>query len=415
METLSRAAFAALIVVCLVQTVPAQAEVLDLQDAVTRALARDAQFQALEARARAAGARSIADGALPDPELSLGYLNAPVDDLTGADMMSMSMVSLRQQFPPGSTRNLRRSRGELEAELLRTQRDEHALGIRSNVRRAWLDWRLATEAEALVGVAEARMSELLSVTERRLATAAAGRQDVARVRLENATLADRRLVWASQRESAAAELARWLGEGVGSPGRGPAWTAPERGPLAAKLDDHPALRRAGIREELGEVGRDLALEAYKPMWMLEVGYGFRRGREPVTGESRSDTVSGMVSVSVPLFTAKRQDQRLRAATGEREAARFEQTDLRRELLGRLDRQWSLWQRHVERLVLYEETLLPAAADTRSAMLDAYRNGRAIFDEVIRAELDELDRRLGALLTARQRDDARIELLFLGGE
>lgn len=414
METHFRAACAAFLCAWLTLPSPARADNLHLHEAVQQALERDARLQALDALANAAGARAVADGALPDPEVGFGYTNAPVDDLTGADMMTMAMVSVRQQFPPGATRHLRRSRGELEAERLRAERAEVALGIRRNVRRAWLDWQLATEAEALVREAEARMAGLLAVTERRVATGGAGRQDVARARLELATLGDRRLAWEADQDAAAAELSRWLGMPAITPGRGPDWAVPEAESLAAALDEHPALRRAALSEDLGEVGRDLALEAYKPMWMVEVGYGFRRGREMPGGDYRSDMVSAMVSVSVPLFTARRQDQRLQAAIGDSEAARFERHDLYRELRGQLDRQWSLWQRQRERYLLYETSLLPAAAETRSAMLDAYRNDRASFDEVVRAELDELERRLGAMRAARQRDQARVELLFLEG-
>ncbi len=416
METLLRAACAALLIACLAAAAPARAEVIHLQDAVTRALARDAQLEAFDAQATAAGARAIADGALPDPELSLGYIDAPIDDLFGSgDMMTMTMVSVRQQFPAGATRHLRRSRGELQADLLRAQRDQHALALRLRVREVWLDWRLATEAEALIRSAQARLDELFVVTERRLATGGADRQDLARIRLELATLAERGLAWSAEREATAAELSRWLGGPVSTPGRAPDREEPDPEQLAARLEQHPALRAASLREALGEVGRDLALEAYKPSWMLEFGYGLRRGSDPMTGESRSDMVSGMVSVSLPLFSARRQDQRLRSAVGEREAARFERLDLQRDLLGRQQRQWAAWRRHADRVELYERALLPAAADTRDATLHAYRNDRARFDEVVRSELDELERRLGVLLAARQRDDAHIELLFLGGE
>ena len=404
------------VVLLLVFSVVLPAAAIDLEAAVEAALARDTGLAAFEARVEAAHATARADGALPDPELSLGYRDLPTDDFsTSADMMTMFMVGVSQRFPAGQTRSLRRSRGEREAEVLLAERDAHALEIRRWVRRAWLDWRFAGRAQVLAESAEARLTELVALTERRFATGTADRQELMRARLERAVLRERTLEWDAEARAAHADLTRWLDEAPDRPGAGPDWLAPDASTIEQRLPGHPLLRAATIRESIGEVGAELAREAYKPEWMVEVGYGIRRGRDPLTGDSRSDMLSGMVSVSVPLFTANRQDQRLRAAHHERAAARFDQTDLTRDFRRRQARQLALWSRYAELADLYQESLLPAAADTRGATLDAYQNDRATFDEAIRSELDEFEHRIGALRAARQRDEARLELLYLAGE
>jgi hypothetical protein len=85
---------------------------------------------------------------------------------------------------------------------------------------------------------------------------------------------------------------------------------------------------------------DLARQAYKPGWMLELTYGQRVGEDP-EGDSRSDMLSAMVSVDLPLFRDKRQtDARFHAGPGRRVCTR----DRLRELRTALDVEYGNWER-----------------------------------------------------------------------
>lgn len=408
-----------LIIASTLSAVPAGAGPLSLDDAVRDALERDESLARLEALADARAERAVADGALPDPELVMGYRNLPADGFsTTENMMTMLMVGLRQSFPAGRSRHLSRDRGELEAQALRAEHDDRVLAIRRAVRRAWLDWRDAHERTALARDAVAEFERLVDVTERRYAAGTARQLDVSQARLELAALGERIIGFEAHRDAAAAELARWLGVPVEArhvPGDAPDWPTPDPARLRESLPGHPALRAPEIRIESGRVGTEIARQTYKPKWMAEVSYGFRAGDDPVVGGGKSDLVSGMVSVSVPLFTGNRQDRRLASAMRERDAARSDHADRMRVLAGSLERQLALWQRFDELVALYRERLLPEAGDTSATTLSAYRSDRATFDELIRARVAELDYGLRGLRVTRQRDDARIELLYLAGE
>ena len=62
-----------------------------------------------------------------------------------------------------------------------------------------------------------------------------------------------------------------------------------------------------------ETDVDLAKQAYKPAWAIEGGYGAR-------GADRPDFASVGVSLTIPLFTGKRQDRALSAARKDKSAA-----------------------------------------------------------------------------------------------
>lgn len=390
---------------------------LDLEEAERLALERDQSLLAIDARANARLEQSVADGALPDPELMLGSRNQPVDDLAAShEGMAHFIVGARQRFPAGRTRHLQRERGELEATVIHAELDRRRLEVRHAVRNAWLDWRFAHQALVVAGTAESEFEALVELAQRRLATGTARQRDASQARLELAALAERIIELKRDRDAAAAELARWLDEPVWqTPGRAPDWPEPNPGALKDVIADHPVLLELQRRSDASQVETDIANEAYRPSWMMEVGYGFRRASDRMTGESMPDLLTGTVSVSVPLFTGNRQDRRLEAARQRYEASRFEHVDRRRQLQGRIERQMAIWQRHDELAAFYADRLLPESELTRDASLSAYRAGRATFDELVRARVSDLDYRLRELRVMRRRDAARVELLYLAGE
>ena len=80
-----------------------EAERLALEQAPTLARAR--------ANVSASAERTVYEGRLPDPQFTTGFVNVPTDSYNlRQDDMTMTMVGVRQSFPPGDTLNLRSRR-----------------------------------------------------------------------------------------------------------------------------------------------------------------------------------------------------------------------------------------------------------------------------------------------------------------
>jgi outer membrane protein TolC len=129
------------------------------------------------------------------------------------------------------------------------------------------------------------------------------------------------------------------------------------------------------------------------------------------GDERPDFLSAMVSLDVPLFRAKRQDQRLVARQEDAQAALRARDgrlrELRRELRALHAEMLSL----ARRSRLYEEVLEPRAAETTRAALNAYQSDAADFPTLMRAQLAELETRLEALEVASDHARARAGVLY----
>lgn len=388
----------------LVALLPGAAMALPMESAVERALARDAGLRELGERARGQEQSAIADRALPDPQLSLGAEGLPINDPLSADMMTMYTIGVRQSFPAGATRRLSGERGSTRARATGIDAQARQLEVALQTRLAWLAWAGAAESADRVDAMVEQIEALVELSQRRFAAGTARQQDEVQARLELVLMERRRLDAATDIDEALARLQRWTGPFTSEHGslRLPDWSQPElrNAELASGLVDHPQMAAARARVEIGDLGAEIARQAYRPAWMLEAGYGHQRGSDPMGGRM-ADKLFVMASVSLPLFTANRQDRRVDAALADRDAEEAQVQSILQRLSGELGQQVALRQRLQQRRTLLEEQILPQAQDALDATLSAYRADRASFDELIRARLQMFELELD-LINTRER-------------
>lgn len=393
-------------------------QAMELDQAVSLALARDEGLNALTLRRQAREEQAIADTALPDPELFLGAQGVPIDDPSGADMMTMYMLGVRQEFPAGDSRQLSGQRRLAEAGSLAADIDTRRLEIRREVQLAWLNWAGSARAVEVAEDGLSALGELLELTEARYRSGTGRQRDVDQARLERSLMARRILDLQTQGSEAASDLARWTGQmPAGSPSVVlPIWSEMQSDPSNPTVWlSHPAIEAESRRIESGRLGTELARQAYRPMWMIEAGYGHQRGRDPMSQGRQSDKLFGMVSFSLPLFSGNRQDRRLAAAEAEHDALIHQRALRLQEWEGRIRSQQTRLEQQQRRLELLNDIILPQAERTLESTLTAYRSDRASFDELIRARLAQIDQHQELIETRVRWLLARVELAYLTAE
>ncbi len=386
---------------------------LDLAAAERLALEQDAGLSVTRAEARALREQAVADGQLPDPALSLGLMNLPVDSLDRREEgMTQLTVGIRQSFPPGATRQHQAARTGHQATAADAGTAVRRLEVLRETRLAWLELAYQQAALELLRITHSRFNDILDVTHSRYRTGGDQMQDVLGVELEQALLDDRIAAARGAAAAALAGLRRWTGPLEGQP-RLPAHpqlaTPPGLEPLRVRLAGHPLIAAANARVAAGQAGVEVARQQYKPGWMLDVSYGER------SGMGRSDMFSAMVTLDLPLFTGQRQDRRVAASVAETDALHHARDELHRELLLALEADHARWQELRAREQGYEDRILPAARNNADSALEAYRNGVTDFTTLIRAQLTELESRLQAQRTRTERLQAQARLLYFLGE
>ncbi|MEJ2514033.1 MAG: TolC family protein [Gammaproteobacteria bacterium] len=396
----------------------ATAQSLSLADAEDLALARDAGLEEIQARQEALLDSAVAESQLPDPELLFGAANVPVDSFDlDREPMTQVQVGLRQRFPAGDTLALKRSRLEVLAEATTAVEAGRRREVLLSLRHAWIEAAWRAEAMELVAAERAWYRELEGAVVSAYASGRRRQDELIRIQLEIDGLEEEIARLRETRAPWEAAVIRWLGEDAS---RAALDRLPELPPLppgesaSVRLESHPVLAERAEAARAEAIGVDLAREAYKPSWMLDVRYGLRDSLDEA-GRDRSDMLSAMLSFELPIFTGDRQDRRVSAARASERAARRQLEDRRRMLAAELAAARESHQRLGDRIVLFDSQILPSAADYVEATLLAYQNDLAPFDELVRAEKTLLDARLDALRLKADRLSAHAKLAYLVGD
>ncbi len=386
---------------------------LTLSEAEQLALAADPLVPRFGALAAAEREQAVADGQLPDPTLSLGLQDLPTRNLnvTGDDF-TMFTVGAQQAFPPGQSLQFKQRRAEALSSAEQARAEQQRRSVLNAVRASWLEVYYHSQAYSVVQQSQQLLKQLTEVAQSQYGAGLATPQDLLSVELEQRMARQRLASIETDRAVAEAELTKWLGSH--QPERPlaaefpvlaePAW----REEIEARLDSHPLM---GVEDALVNAGQsdvEIARAQYQPGWEVGVNYGLRGG-------GRTDFVSAMVTVELPLFPDKRQDRRLAASQQQAHAARYARDDRKRDLLHALATDYAIWRLLGERDTAYRNEILPQARQNTEAAIKAYQNNFGAFSEVIRARGVELEARLQALRLQVDRAKAQARLLYLQGE
>jgi outer membrane protein TolC len=188
--------------------------------------------------------------------------------------------------------------------------------------------------------------------------------------------------------------------------------APEA--ILAGLQSHPRIRAYQQSVIAAETGVDLARQRYKPEFSVDLTYGGRGGLNP-DGSGRSDLLSAMLMMDVPLFTGKRQDRVVAARVAESSAAAFGRDDVYRQLKREAEQYVATLKRQQERLELFRTILLPEADFNSEAALDAYQAAVADLTALMRARITEFELQLEYARLESESLKTRSRLQYLAGD
>jgi outer membrane protein TolC len=416
---LYRAAWAVLAgALCLAGTAGA-APALPLERAEQRALAHHPELAELAARVRAAEARAVSAGALPDPSVTLGAANLPTDTFDPEqEPMTQLQLGIHQDFPAPGSRAARARRQEQEGAVQRHRLADARADLVRRVRQAWLEAFYLERALAVVRDNLALFEEMIAIAQSQYRVGQGLQQSVLLAELERDRLLDERDRLKHRRAEAGARLAALIADGAARfelPAELPSLPEPPgEEALLAGLDNHPSQKAAQARIEREAAGMALADSHYYPDTGLDVTYGHRPGSGP-SGDAWADFISAKVSVSLPLFTPDRQDRELAAARAERNAARRQKQRQLLQLQRRARSQYAAWRSARRRAERYTETILASSEQNVASAEAAYTTGKLDFLDLVRARIEDFEHHLKRWRVRVDAAQARADLLYLASQ
>jgi len=383
---------------------------LTLDEAERLALEQAPWLQHHRTNANAATERAVYEGRLPDPQLTLGLANVPTDSYRlNQEDMTMTVVGVRQAFPPGKTLKLKTERAEKELarEQARVQMEQR--NLLRQVRQTWLELYFQEQSLRTLDESRRLARKQLDAAEGRYRAAQETQQSVLRSRQALARLDERAPMIRAQRLRLQAQLARWVGDAAYQPLPAELPALPVA-PGEFDYTRHPEWTATQTMLDEARVEVEMVRQEYKPGMMLDVSYGFRRPMPD--GTERPDLLSAMVTLDLPVFRNKRQDRKLAEKQTMEAGARFELDDKRRELES-MDRSLRAeLDGLTEREKIFAERLIPATRREAQVTVAGFARDQSEYRDAL---MRSVDTELEYLRLRVDRAKAQSELLYLTGE
>ncbi len=381
--------FVTAIVIVPAHTVDAVAQVpvdtLTVQQVVSIVRAANPMIAAARFRADAAAAQVSQAGALPDPMLSLGFMNRPVNDFSAGEPMTMNQVQLTQMFPWPGKLGFGKERQQHLAEAERLEADEAEAGLVARVQSVYFQLAFMDRALAIMEGTRNLLRDFLQVSSAMYAVGTALQQDVLQAQVAIAAMTEDITVMEQDRVAMAARLNGLLGrEATATVGAlelpGPSsQSLPHVDSLMAEaVAQRPALAAARARVEAAEAGYRAARRELYPDFMVSLGYGHR--------PQFDDMATLMVGISLPLFAGSRQLPMRREMLAMQATEEAMEQDLYNETFARLAELRAEAERARRLTGLYATAVLPQARASVESAMSAYRVGGVDYMTLVESEM-----------------------------
>jgi outer membrane protein TolC len=366
-----------------------------LADLLNEAAANNPELAAARSERDAALQRIAPAGALEDPMLELGVINAPLDPLSlSREDMTMKMLGLSQKLPFPGKRDLRRAVATADADSLELAVQEASNKLVRDVRVAYEELAFNAESQRIVARTRTALEQLVAIARSRYDVGQAAQNDVLDSQTELERLRVEQLRLTRENTVLQSEMRRLLGRtgpptpitvGARTLAAGPALDVDSAG-LA--IGNRPQLMALQALVERNSRSIDLAQREYYPDFDLKLQYG-QRDRAP-DGMPRDDMVSLTVGVNLPIWRKSRLEPQVAEARAMRSRAQSMLAAQQLETQAALDEQRAIATQSQQSAELYQSTLLPQVRASVTSALAAYRVGSVDFLTLRQAQLRELE-------------------------
>jgi cobalt-zinc-cadmium efflux system outer membrane protein len=347
---------------------------------IAEALQNNPELRAAAKETEAADQRVRPAGALEDPMLETGLINAPIQPFSlSSEDMTMKMLGLSQKLPYPGKRALREQVAAKDAETLKYGLRETSNRIVRDVKFAYFDLALTDETLRLLKNNRLILEQFLRIAEDRYAVGQAAQAEVLKAQSQLGRMNEELLRVERERPVTEAELARLLGRradvapiAVALPGLRETALNLEALQQTA-LQERPQLLGLQSAIERSTKALELARKEKQPDFDLRFSYG-QRDKNPL-GEPRADVFSLTVAMNLPVWRADKIEPRIAEAQAMRDQALDLQQAQENDVLAKLRQQVAVAAQSRKSVQLYETGILPQARLAVEATLAAYKVSR----------------------------------------
>jgi len=334
-------------------------------------------------------------GALPDPMVNFNAMNFPADTYDrDQEAMTQIQIGFSQVFPFPGKLSLKEDAAEYDARAAGHSVEEVRLQIIKNVKGKW--WQLYYMDRALetVDSNQTLLRQFISVAKTKYETGKGLQQDVLLAQLEFSKLMDQKIQLQAIRRNQAIQLNILMDKPANDELSLPDQVSKMMPNLAKENVLYqkaevirPRLKQVETQIDAAQSRLDLAKRDYYPDFKLGVTYGDRTGDNPLPrGDARSDFVSVMVGVKIPLYAGRKQSKAVSQKRSELQKNRYALLDEKGMVMAAISSAVTDYHRAKQQFSLYGGGIVPQAQQTVASMLAGYQVSEVDFLNLVRSQM-----------------------------
>ncbi|HEB26900.1 MAG TPA: TolC family protein [Porticoccus sp.] len=370
-------------------------EALSVSVAVEIAIRDNPNLAEMQARYEALAEVPSQVGALPDPMVNLNAMNFPTDSFDrDQEAMTQLQIGFSQVFPFPGKLNLKEEAAEYDAQAAGYSVDEVRLQLIKNVKGKWWQLYYLDRALETVDINQVLLRQFITVAKTKYETGMGLQQDVLLSQLELSKLMDQEIQLQAIRRNQVIQLNIFMDRPANNelilPGQ-VSKVMPElvdEDELYQKAElTRPLLRQMETRVDAAQSRLDLAKRDYYPDFKLGMTYGDRTGDNPLPrGGARSDFVSVMVGIKIPMYAGRKQSKAVSQKSFELQKNRYALLDEKGVVMGAISSAVTDYHRAKQQFSLFGSGIVPQAQQTVESMLAGYQVSEVDFLNLVRSQM-----------------------------
>jgi outer membrane protein, heavy metal efflux system len=370
-------------------------ETLSVPVAVEIAIKDNPNLAEMQARYEALAEVPSQVGALPDPTVNLNAMNFPTDNYDrDQEAMTQLQIGFSQVFPFPGKLNLKEEAAEYDAQAAGHSVDEVRLQLIKNVKGKWWQLYYLDRALETVDINQVLLRQFITVAKTKYETGMGLQQDVLLSQLELSKLIDQEIQLQAIRRNQAIQLNILMDR----PANNELILLGQVSKVMPELVDEdelyqkaeltrPLLNQMETRVDAAQSRLDLAKRDYYPDFTLGMTYGDRTGDNPLPrGGARSDFVSVMVGVKIPLYAGRKQSKAVSQKSFELQKNRYALLDEKGVVMGAISSAVTDYHRAKQQFSLFGSGIVPQAQQTVESMLAGYQVSEVDFLNLVRSQM-----------------------------
>jgi len=376
-------------------TVMAQ-DTLSLNDLIDEALEKSPYVKVFQMNKDALWERPSQVKAWDDPKITLGVTNLPTDDFDfNKQDMTQKSVSVMQTIPFPGISSLKEKAAIEEAKGAEKELANIEIKTVNAVKKIYYDLYFICQSIEITDENIDLMKKFVELTQTKYEVGNGLQEDILKSQVELYKLQEKLINLKQKEVSMRADMLRLLNRNDGDklPGVPKLEKTLDTVSLedlkTTTFDENPLLQQLNHLVAQKETEYLLAKKSYFPKFSITAAYGQRDDRESID-RHRSDFMSLLFGINVPIWFKNKQDRKVSETQIRTMQAKAQLQSVKNDISYKLNDLLARIKKDEELVSLYENQIIPEAAQSLDSNMSAYQVGRLDFLNLLNSQMTLLN-------------------------